>query len=62
MEDVIKIIYSKDEDMYGYQIKGLLKDKTVDNLYRILGETLCILDEVYTAIGSKRYEACRVIR
>ena len=39
-----------------------LDNVKLDDCYRIMGEIMELLDEVYEAIGEKRNEANRVIR
>lgn len=50
MQPRITIFYDPEEDCYGYQLTLKDYDKSKDNLYRILGEVLCVLDEVYGGI------------
>lgn len=47
MQPKLQIFYDPEEDCYGYQMKLTDFDKSPDNLYRILGEILCELDEIY---------------
>ena len=47
MQPKLTIFYDPEEDSYGYQMQLKDFDKSPDNLYRILGEILCELDEIY---------------
>lgn len=58
---VTEILYDVEDDMYGHDVLQLDNVK-LDDCYRIMGEIMELLDEVYEAIGEKRNEANRVIR
>lgn len=58
---VTEIFYNDEYDMYGHDTLQLDNVK-LDDCYRIMGEIMELLDEVYEAIGEKRNEANRVIR
>ena len=58
---VTEIFYDVEDDMYGHDMLQLDNVK-LDDCYRIMGEIMELLDEVYEAIGEKRNEATRVIR
>lgn len=53
-QTVISIIHNPVEDYYGYDCNiEKLNSMPVDELYRLLGEVLGVLDEVYTEIGKR---------
>ena len=50
---VTEILYSPIDDTFGYRcIKT--DDYAIDDLYRISAELICLLSDVYEAIGKRR--------
>ena len=53
-QTIFSITHNPVEGDYGYTCNlEELNKMPVDNLYRLLGEVLGVLDEVYTAIGKR---------
>ena len=52
---VTEVFYDDDSDSFGYY---LIKpnDYTIDDLYRISAELICLLSDVYEAIGKRRVQ------
>lgn len=50
---VAEVFYDDDSDSFGY---SLIKpnDYAIDDLYRISAELICLLSDVYEAIGKRR--------
>lgn len=57
---ITEIFYDPEDDVYGHDMLRL-KDVELDDCYRIMGEIMDLLDEVYEAIGDKRNEASRTV-
>lgn len=52
---VTEVFYDTDEDSFGYCcIKT--DDYAIDDLYRISAELICLLSDVYEAIGKRRLQ------
>ena len=50
---VTEIFYDTEEDWFGYTGVDFSK-YAIDDLYRISAELICVLSDVYEAIGRKR--------
>lgn len=54
--NLFKIFYDAEDDYFGYSASyEALKKIEVDRLYNLLGEVLCVLDDVYDEIGDRRH-------
>lgn len=52
---VTEVFYDDDSDSFGsYLIKP--DDYSIDDLYRITAELICLLSDIYEAIGKRRIQ------
>lgn len=52
---VTEVFYDTDEDSFGYYCMKT-DDYAIDDLYRISAELICLLSDVYEAIGKRRLQ------
>lgn len=54
--NLFKIFYDAEDDCFGYSASyEALKKIEVDRLYNLLGEVLCVLEDVYDEIGDRKH-------